>query len=112
VWKAIHTDTLMVLSFTGPYKHLKLGKGGAILTDSHDAYLWLKRARYSGRHECTYFDDYFDMTGWNFYMNPVIAELGLLLMAQFYDNEGKKIAMPDITKKYPDLSLHTAYKNK
>mgnify|MGYP001284154879 CR=1 FL=1 len=27
----------MCLSFSGPYKHLKLGKGGAILTDSEKA---------------------------------------------------------------------------
>jgi len=34
---------LMCLSFTGPYKHLKLSKGGAILTDNRDAYEWFKR---------------------------------------------------------------------
>ena len=41
-------NTHMCLSFTGPYKHLKLGKGGAILTDDFEAYKWFKRARYSG----------------------------------------------------------------
>jgi dTDP-4-amino-4,6-dideoxygalactose transaminase len=60
----------MCISFTGPYKHFKLSKGGAILTDNHDAYLWFKRARYSGRRECSYHDDNFDMLGWNFYMMP------------------------------------------
>jgi hypothetical protein len=30
-----------VYSFTGPYKHFKLSKGGAILTDSHEAYFGL-----------------------------------------------------------------------
>jgi dTDP-4-amino-4,6-dideoxygalactose transaminase len=44
--------TFMCLSFTGPYKHLKLGKGGAILTDDEHAYDWFKRARFSGRREC------------------------------------------------------------
>ena len=29
----------MCCSFTGPYKHFKLSKGGAILTDDCDAYL-------------------------------------------------------------------------
>ena len=33
-------NTHMCISFTGPYKHFKLSKGGAILTDNHDAYLW------------------------------------------------------------------------
>ena len=46
-------STHMCVSFTGPYKHLKLGKGGAILTDDYSAYLWFKRARYSGRRECS-----------------------------------------------------------
>ena len=44
--------THMCVSFTGPYKHFKLSKGGAILTDDYDAFLWFKRARYSGRREC------------------------------------------------------------
>ena len=56
-------DTFMCISFTGPYKHFKLSKGGAILTDNLDAYHWFKRARYSGRRECSYHDDYFDMLG-------------------------------------------------
>ena len=68
--------THMCLSFTGPYKHFKLSKGGAILTDSHEAYLWFKRARYSGRRECSYHDDNFDMIGWNFYMMPELAARG------------------------------------
>lgn len=31
--------THMCLSFTGPYKHLKLSKGGMIITDNKDAYM-------------------------------------------------------------------------
>jgi dTDP-4-amino-4,6-dideoxygalactose transaminase len=58
----------------------KLSKGGAILTDNYEAYLWFKRARYSGRRECSYHDDNFDMLGWNFYMMPELATRGLLLM--------------------------------
>ncbi len=37
----------MCLSFTGPYKHFKLSKGGCILTDNYEAMLWFKRARFS-----------------------------------------------------------------
>jgi dTDP-4-amino-4,6-dideoxygalactose transaminase len=96
-------------SFTGPYKHLKLGKGGCILTDNENAYKWFKKARFSGRNECSYHEDTFDMTGWNFYMNPVIAELGLLLMQQFYNLNGTKKDMPDITLPYPDLSQFKIY---
>ena len=80
----------MCISFTGPYKHFKLSKGGAILTDDYNAYLWFKRARYSGRRECSYHDDHFDMLGWNFYMMPELAARGLLLMNQFYNIDGTK----------------------
>ena len=103
--------THMCLSFTGPYKHLKLGKGGAILTDSLEAYHWFKRARYSGRRECSYHDDHFDMLGWNFYMMPELAARGLLLMSQFYNLDGTKKSNPDIELPYPDLSSYEIYKD-
>jgi dTDP-4-amino-4,6-dideoxygalactose transaminase len=86
----------MCVSFTGPYKHFKLSKGGAILTDNHDAYLWFKRARYSGRRECSYHDDNLDMLGWNFYMMPELATRGMLLMNQFYNIDGTKKRNEDL----------------
>jgi dTDP-4-amino-4,6-dideoxygalactose transaminase len=98
----------MCISFTGPYKHFKLSKGGAILTDDHEAYLWFKRARYSGRRECSYHDDNFDMLGWNFYMMPELAARGLLLMNQFYHGETPKIN-EDLEMPYPDLSKFEIY---
>jgi dTDP-4-amino-4,6-dideoxygalactose transaminase len=101
--------THMCVSFTGPYKHFKLSKGGAILTDSHEAYLWFKRARYSGRRECSYHDDNLDMLGWNFYMMPELAARGLLLMNQFYNLDGSKKQNPDLTLPYPDLSKFKVY---
>jgi dTDP-4-amino-4,6-dideoxygalactose transaminase len=87
--------THMCLSFTGPYKHFKLSKGGAILTDNLEAYHWFKRARYSGRRECSYHDDHFDMLGWNFYMMPELSARGLLMMNQFYNMDGTKKNMED-----------------
>lgn len=102
--------THMCLSFTGPYKTLKLSKGGAILTDDHDAMLWFKRARFSGRRECSYHDDHFDMLGWNFYMMPELAARGLLMMTQFYDLKGNKKNMEDLELPYPDLSKYEIYK--
>jgi len=100
----------MCVSFTGPYKHFKLSKGGAILTDSLEAYHWFKRARYSGRRECSYHDDYFDMLGWNFYMMPELAARGLLLMNQFYNLDGSKKHNQDLELPYPDLSKFKVYK--
>lgn len=98
--------TLMCLSFTGPHKTLKLGKGGAILTDDLSAYNWLKRARFSGRRECSYHEDKFDMLGWNFYMMPEIAARGLQMMDGF---EGK--TFPPLSLKYPDLSKFPIYEH-
>jgi dTDP-4-amino-4,6-dideoxygalactose transaminase len=97
------------ISFTGPYKHLKLSKGGAVLTDNFDAYTWMKRARFSGRRECSYFDDYFDQIGINAYMMPELAARGLLLMQQFYDMEGNPKTNEDLEIAYPDLSKFSIY---
>ena len=99
----------MCISFTGPYKHFKLSKGGAILTDSLEAYHWFKRARYSGRRECSYHDDHFDMLGWNFYMMPELAARGILLMNQFYNIDGSKKHQEDLELPYPDLSKFEIY---
>ena len=101
-------DTHMCISFTGPYKHFKLSKGGAILTDSEDAFFWFKRARYSGRRECSYHEDNLDMIGWNFYMMPELAARGLLMINQFY-HEGKPIDNEDLELPYPDLSKFEVY---
>jgi dTDP-4-amino-4,6-dideoxygalactose transaminase len=99
----------MCISFTGPYKHFKLSKGGAILTDDYDANLWFRRARYSGRRECSYHDDNLDMLGWNFYMMPELAARGVLLMGQFYNGEGNPKHNDDLELPYPDLSKFPIY---
>ena len=104
-------NTFMCISFTGPYKHFKLSKGGAILTDNEDAYAWFRRARYSGRRECSYHDDSFDMLGWNFYMMPELAARGLLLMNQFYNADGSKKQNDDLELPYPNLSKFEVYKS-
>jgi dTDP-4-amino-4,6-dideoxygalactose transaminase len=101
----------MCVSFTGPYKHLKLSKGGAILTDDKEAFEWFKRARFSGRRECSYHVDDFDMLGWNFYMMPELAARGVLLMAQFYNLDGSKKVNEDLELPYPDLSKFEVYKS-
>jgi len=101
--------SFMCISFTGPYKHFKLSKGGAILTDDLQAYHWFKRARYSGRRECSYHDDNFDMLGWNFYMMPELSARGLLMMTQFYNLDGSKKQNEDLELPYPDLSKYKIY---
>lgn len=102
--------THMCLSFTGPYKHLKLGKGGAILTDNKEAYELFKRSRFSGRRELSYHEDDLTMLGWNFYMMPEIAARGLAMMPQFYNADGSKKQNDDLTLPYPDLSNRPIYR--
>ena len=94
----------MCLSFSGPNKHLKLGKGGMILTDDEKAYKWFKKARYSGRNEASHLTDCFDMIGWNCYMLPEIAARGLVMMVGMSDFND------DLELEYQDLSKYEIYK--
>lgn len=106
--------TFMCLSFTGPHKHFKLNKGGAILTDNKEAYEWFKKARFSGRSECPYHDDDFDnnpVVGWNFYMMPEVAAQGWHMMPGLYNEDKSKKRNADLTLKYPDLSKFKLWKS-
>ena len=88
-------------------KHLPIGKGGMILTDSKDAVAWLKRARYEGRGEMPYKEDDITMIGYNHYMTPEQAARGLTLLQQLLDyNE-------DLPERggYKDLTEFTVFKN-
>ncbi len=64
-------------------KHLKIGKGGMILTDNAKAAKWLKKARYEGRGEVMYHEDNISINGWNAYMSPELAARGLMLMQNY-----------------------------
>ena len=108
-WNMYIPDSLMCVSFTGPHKHLKLGKGGAILTDDPKAVEWLKRARNFGRNEVSYHDDTLDRLGWNMWMLPEIAAKGIFLMWQFYDRYSNPLENEDLQIEYPDLTRHPAY---
>jgi dTDP-4-amino-4,6-dideoxygalactose transaminase len=72
-------NTFMCLSFHIK-KHLKISKGGMILTDDPKACEWFRKARYEGRSEKLYHEDDIDMLGWNMYMTPQQASHGLSLM--------------------------------
>jgi len=104
-------NTHTCVSFSGVYKPLKLIKGGAILTDNYEDYLWFRRARFSGRRECSYLNDDLDMLGWNFVMPPSTAAMGLYLMGQFYDVNGTPKHFDDVELPYPDLSKFPVYAN-
>tara|TARA_Y100000996_G_C22531529_1_gene646632 strand:- start:1180 stop:1830 length:651 start_codon:yes stop_codon:yes gene_type:complete len=77
--------TLTCLSFHHR-KHLPIGRGGMILTDSKKAYDWLKKARYDGRNlKVNYKNDDFKSAGWHMYMTPEQAFYGLKLFQKFKD---------------------------
>jgi len=98
--------THMCLSFHIK-KHLKIGKGGMILTDDEEAVEWLKRARYEGRSTVPYHEDTISDEGWNMYMGPEQATRGLMLMQNYPEH------MPDIPEQppYRDLTDFELFKN-
>jgi dTDP-4-amino-4,6-dideoxygalactose transaminase len=83
-------------------KHLKIGRGGMILTDDKDAYEWFKLARFNGRNPVPHINDNFKMIGWNFYMTNSDAARGLWLL----DGFDKYKEPEDIEPDYPDLSIY------
>lgn len=89
--------TFMCLSFHIK-KHLKIGKGGMILTDNKDAVDWFKESRYEGRSEKLYHEDDIKNIGWNMYMTPQEASHGLSLMQ-------------NIEWSYPDLDENNGYRD-
>jgi dTDP-4-amino-4,6-dideoxygalactose transaminase len=93
-------NTFMCLSFHIK-KHLKISKGGMILTDNEDAVKWLKMARYEGRSEKLYHEDDINMLGWNMYMTPQQASHGLSLMQNIplnNDDLGENDGYRDLTE--------------
>lgn len=74
-------ESLQILSFQIK-KRLPIGRGGAILTDSLEAYEWFKLAIYDGRDLKSPYDhpDHVKTIGWHFYMTPEDAARGIWLM--------------------------------
>ena len=99
-------NSFMCLSFHIK-KHLKIGKGGMILTDDEEAVKWFKKARYEGRGEKLYHEDDIDMLGWNMYITPQQASHGLSLMQNY------PVDVPDLDENngYRDLTEFTIFKN-
>ena len=93
--------SLMCLSFHFK-KHLKIGKGGMILTDDVGALEHIKRMRYEGRTEnISYHEDIIDEEGWNMYMTPEQAARGLVLLTDHPQNSPDLIEDPpyrDVTE--------------
>lgn len=98
--------SMMCLSFQIK-KRLPIGRGGMILTDSEDAYQWLKRAVYDGRTPYTAWKtDTITQMGYHYYMTPEDAARGLLL----FDQELSTTADMGGWQDYPDLTTMDFYK--
>ena len=76
-------NSYMCLSFHHK-KHLKVGKGGMILTDDKEAVKQIKKLRYEGRSiGVPYHEDQLGDGGWNMYMTPEQAARGLTLLSDY-----------------------------
>lgn len=82
-------------------KHIPIGRGGMILTDSKKARDWFRVMRNDGRREIAKEKDKVKLMGWNFYMTPEQAARGLSLF--YWRIHGKK-NLPDMEMTHGDIS--------
>ena len=87
-------------------KHLKIGRGGFILTDDAEEVRKLKIMRFDGRTaKVPPKEDNFILPGFHCYMLPEESARGLMLMASMPD-DNTDIPWDD----YADLSTHDIFK--
>ena len=80
-------------------KHIRIGRGGMVLTDDALAANWLRKARFDGRTgSIPFMEDQVTFLGWNAYMTPEQAARGLQQLEHHPDDA------PDLEPDYPDLS--------
>ena len=104
----IGDDSMQTLSFQIK-KRLPIGKGGAILTNSLDAYNWLKLASYDGRDLKTEYtsQQHVKIMGWHYYMTPEDAARGIILFDKLpLDNNDTMDS-----EHYTDLSKISVFNN-
>lgn len=93
-------NSYMCLSFQYR-KHLSLGRGGAILCDNKDDYIYFKKLSYDGRlPNMPWAEQNINTIGYHYYMTPETAQLGLEKLPKAIDNLSKSWNWKD----YPDLS--------
>lgn len=105
----VGNDALQVVSFQIK-KRVPIGKGGIILTDSEDAYKWLKLASYDGRDLNTPYtsEEHVQMLGYHMYMTPEDAARGIILMDQVPENNedtGNHTTYVDVSEIFKRLTL-------
>lgn len=87
-------------------KVLKIGKGGAILTNNENFVKWCRPMIYDGRHkEILHINDEYSCIGYHMYMTPEEAAKGLLLFETLQDNNADVGSYRD----YKDLSKQKVF---
>ena len=98
--------SFMCLSFQYQ-KHLSLGRGGMILTDSQSAATALRKMSYDGRlPDKPWREQNIDTVGYHYYMTPETAQLGLDKLPEAIKNTPKKWHYTD----WPDLRNMEVFK--
>jgi len=97
----IETETYLNISFQYQ-KHLKLGRGGMILTNNKEAAIQLKKMSYDGRlPNIPWREQNIDTIGYHYYLLPELAQLGLERLPEAIKTEPKQWKVeewPDLTK--------------
>ena len=93
-------DTFMCISFQFQ-KHINIGRGGMILTDSVKAHNDLIKMSYDGRErKKPWRNQNISSVGYHYYMTPENAELGIEIFKNKFDKSPRLWNYND----YPDLS--------
>ena len=93
-------DTFMCISFQFQ-KHINIGRGGMILTDSVKAHNDLIKMSYDGRErKKPWRNQNISSVGYHYYMTPENAELGIEIFKNKFDKSPRLWSYND----YPDLS--------
>lgn len=101
----MESGSMLCVSFHAS-KTLGDSQGGAILHDSQEADVWLRRARFDGRTEgVAPRDDDFDMIGWHCYLSPDVSARLLWKLASLPQHN-----QPLPSDDYPDLSQMEIFK--
>ena len=100
-------ETFMCLSFQFQ-KHLSLGRGGMILTDSKESADELKKMSYDGRvPDVPWREQNISTIGYHYYMAPETAMLGLEKLPEAIKTKPKQWVVTD----WPDLTQMEIFKN-
>jgi len=102
LWKrdSFIPETFMCISFQYK-KHLNLGKGGIILTNSKKDAIMLKKMSYDGRiPNIPWREQNINTMGYHYYMTPETAEEGLKKLPTAIETKPKKWKVTD----WPDLT--------